>query len=73
MLPLTLVSEGDHAFVIRIGGDEAARKHLTDLGFVPGTEVRIVSSPGNGNVIVKVRDAKLAITSEMAGKIMVEC
>lgn len=71
MLPLSLARAGDQVMVVRVSGNDEARKHLADLGFVVGTRVQIVSSPGNGNVIVRLKDSRLAITSKMAEKIMV--
>ena len=59
MLPLTLV-----------GGSPEVKKHLEDMGFVAGGPVTVVSSL-NGNVIVKVKEARVAISEEMARKIMV--
>ncbi len=57
--------------VARIGGSPEVKKHLEDLGFVVGAEVKIVSAPGDGNVIVLVKDSRLAITAEMAKKVMI--
>lgn len=71
MLPLTMAKSGERVMVSRIGGTDDVRQHLQDLGFVVGSEVEIVSAPGNGNVIVKLRDSRLAITAKMAEKVMV--
>jgi ferrous iron transport protein A len=71
MLPLSMAKAGEKVMVSRIGGTDEIRQHLQDLGFVVGSEVEIVSSPGNGNVIVKVKDSRLAITAKMAEKVMV--
>ncbi len=71
MLPLTLTSTGDKVFVAKIGGSEEARQHLADLGFVVGTEVTVISA-NQGNVIVNVRDSRLAVTQHIAAKIMVQ-
>ena len=49
---------------------EAVKQHLSDLGFVVGGEVTVIST-SMGNVIVKVKDARVAISKEMANKIMV--
>jgi len=57
--------------VSRIGGSPETKKHLEDLGLVPGTEVRVVSAPGNANLIIKVKDSTLAVTSKMAEKIFI--
>ena len=71
MFPLSIAKAGDRVMVARIGGNPDAKKHLEDLGFVVGSEIKIVSAPGDGNIIAMVKDARLAITSEMAGKVMV--
>lgn len=71
MLPLSMAKSGERVMVSRIGGTDDVRQHLQDLGFVVGSEVEIVSAPGNGSVIVKLRDSRLAITAKMAEKVMV--
>lgn len=71
MLPLSMANIGDRAMVVRIGGSAEVKKHLEDLGFVSGTEVRVVSAPGKGNLIIRVKDSTLAVTSKMAEKIFV--
>ncbi|MDY3014774.1 MAG: FeoA family protein [Evtepia sp.] len=70
MMPLTLVSSGETNVIQRIGGKPEVKKHLEHLGFVVGSEVTVVSSIG-GNLIVNVKDARIAISKEMAAKIMV--
>ncbi|MCH4033258.1 MAG: ferrous iron transport protein A [Lachnospiraceae bacterium] len=71
MLPLSMAKTGEQVMVARIGGNPDVKKHLEDLGFVTGAGVKIVSAPGDGNVIVMVKDARLAITAEMAKKVMI--
>ncbi|MDD5849210.1 MAG: FeoA family protein [Firmicutes bacterium] len=71
MLPLSMAKAGEQVMVARIGGNPDVKKHLEDLGFVTGAGVKIVSAPGDGNVIVMVKDARLAITAEMAKKVMI--
>ncbi len=71
MLPLSMAKIGDRVMVARVGGNAEVKKHLEDLGFVSGTEVSVVSAPGNGNVIIRVKDSTLAVTSKMAEKIYV--
>lgn len=71
MLPLSMANAGEKVMVARIGGNQEVRKHLEDLGFTVGTEIKVVSAPGMGNVIVQVKDSRLAVTAEMAKKIMV--
>ena len=69
-MPLTLVSEGDASIIKRIGGKPEIKKHLEDLGFVVGGMVTVVSQLG-GNVIVNVKESRIAISREMAQKIFV--
>ena len=70
MVPLIFANEGEESTVQRIGGTAEVRQHLADLGFNVGTKLIVVSSIG-GNVIVKVKESRVAISREMAQKIMV--
>ena len=70
MLPLTLAQVGEDNIIKKIGGHPEVKKHLENLGFVVGGNVKIVNSLG-GNVIVNVKEARVAISEEMARKIMV--
>lgn len=70
MMPLTLASAGEENMIRRVGGNDETKRHLEDLGFVAGAVVTIVSSIG-GNLIVNVKDSRVAISKEMAEKIMV--
>ena len=70
MMPLTLADTGEENVILRIGGSPEVKKHLEDLGFVAGGTVSVVSSLG-GNVIVKVKESRVAISEEMARKIMI--
>ena len=70
MMPLTLANPGEENIIRKIGGKPEVKKHLENLGFVAGGEVTLISSLG-GNVIVKVKEARVAISEEMARKIMV--
>lgn len=70
MLPLTLANIGEEQMIHKVGGSPEVKKHLEDMGFVAGGLVTVVSSL-NGNVIVKVKEARVAISEEMARKIMV--
>ena len=71
MLPLTFVKTGDLAKVIKVNGRDNVKKHLADLGFVDGTIVNVISSH-DGDIILNVKDSRLAVTREMAEKIMRE-
>ena len=70
MMPLTLANVGEESIVRKVSGNPEVRKHLEDLGFVAGGAVTVVSSLG-GNIIVKVKESRVAISEEMARKIMV--
>ena len=70
MMPLTLANVGEEQIIHHVGGNDEARRHLENLGFVAGGEVTLISSLG-GNVIVKVKESRVAISEEMARKIMV--
>ena len=60
MMPLNLANVGEETLILKVGGNPETRKHLEDLGFVPG-----------GNLIVKVKESRVAISDEMARKIMI--
>lgn len=70
MIPLTLAEIGEENIIKKIGGKPEVKKHLEDLGFVAGGNVRIINAIG-GNVIVNIKEARVAISKEMAQKIMV--
>lgn len=69
-MPLTLAQAGQINAVKRIGGKEEVRRFLNSLGFIEGSEVMLVSQ-NQGNVIVKVKESRVAISKEMARKIMI--
>lgn len=70
MMPLSLADVGEENIIKKIGGNPHVKKHLENLGFVVGGNVKIISTLG-GNVIVNVKEARIAISEEMARKIMV--
>jgi ferrous iron transport protein A len=70
MMPLTFANVGEETIIRKVGGKPEAKKHLEDLGFVAGGRVTVISTIG-GNLIVSVKDSRIAISREMAGKIMV--
>lgn len=70
MMPLTLANVGESNLIKRIGGKPEVKKHLENLGFITGGEVTVISMLG-GNVIVSVKETRVAISKEMAQKIMV--
>lgn len=69
-MPLSMVNAGEPTMIKRIGGKEETRRFLETLGFVAGTMVTVISIIG-GNVIVNVKDSRVAIGKDMANKIMV--
>ncbi len=70
MMPLTYADMGCDLTILKIGGRPEVRTHLENLGFVVGGNVKIVSSLA-GNLIVNVKESRVAISKEMASKIMV--
>ena len=70
MMPLTLAEVGEENIIRKIGGKQAIKSHLENLGFVVGGAVTIVNTIG-GNVIVNVKESRIAISKEMAQKIMI--
>ena len=70
MMPLTMAGIGEVNTILKIGGNEETRRVLANLGFVTGTEISVVSAIG-GNVIVNVKDARVAVNSDMAKHIMI--
>ena len=70
MMPLTMAETGRELEIRRIGGKAETRRFLESLGFVMGGFVNVVSMTG-GDLIVKVKDSRVAISREMANKIMV--
>ena len=69
-MPLTMLNIGETGEIKRIGGNEETRRFLNNLGFVVGAEVVVVSAFG-GNVIVNIKDSRVAINEDMAKRIMV--
>lgn len=69
-MPLTLAQTGQINAVKRIGGKEEVRRFLNSLGLIEGSEVMLVSQ-NQGNVIVKVKESRVAISRDMANKIMI--
>lgn len=70
MMPLTLANIGEELTIKKVGGKPEVKQHLEDLGFVAGGGVTVVNTLG-GNVIVNVKESRIAISREMAQKIMV--
>ena len=70
MMPLTLADVGEENIIKKIGGKQDVKAHLENLGFVVGGAVTVINTIG-GNVIVNVRESRIAISREMAQKIMI--
>lgn len=70
MMPLVLANIGEENIIKRVGGKPETKKHLENLGFVVGGNVTVIAELG-GNVIVNVKEARIAVSKEMAQKIMV--
>lgn len=69
-MPLSMVKEGEPNVIKKVGGKEETRRFLENLGFVAGSTVTVVSEV-NGNMIVNVKESRVAIGKDMANKIMV--
>ena len=69
-MPLTMANIGEVNEIKRIGGNEETRRFLANLGFVGGAEITVVSAIG-GNVIVNIKDSRVAVNSDMARHIMI--
>ena len=70
MMPLTMVNPGEENVIKKVGGKEETRRFLENLGFVTGGVDTVISEIG-GNMIVNVKDSRVAIGKDMANKIMV--
>ena len=70
MMPLACMKPGDSGVVRRVGGSDEVKRFLANLGFVDGSQVTVVSEI-HGDLIVNVKDSRIAINKEMASRIMV--
>lgn len=70
MMPLTFAAVGEELTIMKIGGRPEVKKHLENLGFVVGGNVKVITEMG-GNLIVNVKETRVGISREMAQKIMV--
>lgn len=70
MMPLTLAEIGEENIIKKIGGKQEVKAHLENLGFVVGGAVRVINAIG-GNVIVNIKESRIAISREMAQKILI--
>lgn len=70
MMPLTFAEVGEENIIKKIGGKQEVKSHLENLGFVVGGAVTVINTVG-GNVIVNVKESRIAVSQEMAQKIMI--
>ena len=70
MMPLSLANPGEESVIKKVGGSPEVKQHLENLGFVVGGNATVVSSIGD-NLIVNVKESRVAISKEMAAKIMI--
>ena len=70
MMPLTLAGIGESLIIPRVGGNTDTRRFLENLGFLSGTKITVLSS-NRGNVIVHIRESRVAINEDMARNIMI--
>jgi ferrous iron transport protein A len=71
MMPLTFARVGEPVRIVRVGGMEETHRHLEEMGFVPNSEVTVVNKVRE-NIILQVRDSRIALDGALAKKIMVE-
>ena len=69
-MPLSMVNDGEDFLIKKVSGKEETRRFLENLGFVAGAKISVVSRIC-GNVIVLIKDSRIAISSEMAQKVIV--
>lgn len=70
MMPITMTKSGETCSIKNIVGNDGTRRHLENLGFVPGENVTVVAEMA-GNLIVNVKDSRIALSKSMANKILV--
>ncbi len=69
-MPLIMGDRGTEYEIQRVGGNDDARRHLSELGFVPGGKCTLISEI-QGNVIVNIKNVRVAISRQLAQKIMI--
>ena len=70
MMPLTMLNPGESASIVRVGGNEETKRFLENLGFVAGSEVKVISR-NEGNIIAQIKESRGAVSKGIANKIMV--
>ena len=71
MMPLTMAQDGEKNYIKKITGRDEVRQHLASMGFVVGSMVTVVSRGSGGNMILNVKDSRVALDCGMANRIMV--
>ena len=70
MMPLIMAQPGEENMIRKVGGSPEMKKHLEDMGFTAGSAVTVMNTIG-GNLIVKVKESRVAVSREMAARIMI--
>ena len=70
MMPLIMAQPGEEMIIRKVGGSPELKKHLEDMGFTAGSAVTVMNTIG-GNLIVKVKESRVAVSKEMAARIMI--
>ena len=70
MMPLMMAQPGEENVIRKVGGSPEMKKHLEDMGFTAGSAVTVMNTIG-GNLIVKVKESRVAVSKEMAARIMI--
>ena len=70
MMPLIMAQPGEEMIIRKVGGSPEIKKHLEDMGFTAGSAVTVMNTIG-GNLIVKVKESRVAVSKEMAARIMI--
>ncbi len=70
MMPILVADRGEEQIVRKVGGSPDVKRHLENLGIVPGGNITLINVT-EGNVIIKVKESRIALNKEMAMKIMV--
>ena len=70
MMPLIMAQPGEENVIRKVGGSPEMKKHLEDMGFTAGSAVTVMNTIG-GNLIVKVKESRVAVSKEMATRIMI--
>lgn len=69
-MPLSLAPNGQKMCIKKVSGSDSTKHHLGSLGFLPGSEVTVISS-NSGNIIVCIKDTRIALDNTLANKIII--